>query len=475
MSMPSRIARYGLVVVIVLLSIALAGCGGYTPLTPSAPDTPVEEPPTPAPGEDQPTAAVPTEAGEGEIVEVVEEKVARADVERNTAPDVGEGEMGELAAGNTAFAFDLYQAVRAQEGNLIYSPYSVSLALAMTYAGARGSTEQQMADTFHFTLAQERLHPAFNALDLDLARRGEMEPEFEEEEGQHFKLNVANAIWGQDGFPFHEDFLTVLAANYGAGLRLLDFMSQPEAARQVINDWVAEETEERIKDIVPSGAITPETRLVLANAIYFNASWLHPFDEGSTHDEVFHLPDGSEVTVPMMSQRESFGYARGDGYQAASLPYYGGDAAMIVVMPDEGRFEAFEASLDAAAFDAVVDSLIWQDVVLTMPLFEYETDLNLSQTLAAMGMPDAFSPAADFSGMSDEPLFISAVLHKAFVKVDESGTEAAAATVVIMVGAAEGEPPEPVVLTLDKPFIFAIYDRASGTVLFVGRVVNPAG
>jgi serpin B len=475
MSMSFRTARCGLVVVLVLLSLALAGCGSYTPLTPSAPDTPVEEPPTPAPGEDQPTAVVPTEAGGGEVVEVMEGNVARADVERDSAPDVGEGEMGELAAGNTAFAFDLYQAVRSQEGNLICSPYSVSLALAMTYAGARGSTEQQMADTFHFTLPQERLHPAFNALDLDLIRRSETEPEIEGQEGQHFKLNVANAIWGQDGFAFHEDFLKVLAANYGAGLRLLDFMSQPEAARQVINDWVAEETEERIKDIVPPGAITPETRLVLANAIYFNASWLHPFDEGSTHDEVFHLLDGSEASVPMMTQQESFGYARGDGYQAVSLPYYGGDAAMIVVMPDEGRFETFEAGLDAATFDTAVGSLSRQDVVLTMPLFEYETDLNLSQTLAGMGMPDAFSPAADFSGMSDEPLFIGAVLHKAFVKVDESGTEAAAATVVIMVGAVEGEPLKPVVLTLDRPFIFAIYDQASGTVLFVGRMVNPAG
>ncbi len=472
--MSFRIARCGLVVVIGLLSLALAGCGGYTPLTPSAPDTPAEEPPTPAPDEDQPTAVVPTEVGGGEIVEVMGGKVARADVERDTAPDVGEGEMGELAAGNTAFAFDLYQAVRSQEGNLIYSPYSVSLALAMTYAGAHGSTEQQMADTFHFTLPQERLHPAFNVLDLDLARRSETEPEIEGQEGQHFKLNVANAIWGQDGFTFHEDFLKVLAANYGAGLRLLDFMSQPEAARQVINDWVAEETEDRIKDIVPPGAITPETRLVLTNAIYFNASWLFPFDEDSTHDEVFHLLDGSEVSVPMMTQQESFDYTRGEGYQAVSLPYYGGDTAMIIIMPDKGRFEAFEASLDAATFDTVVGSLSWQDVALTMPLFEYETDLNLSQTLATMGMPDAFSPAADFSGMSDEPLFIGAVLHKAFVKVDESGTEAAAATVVIMVGGVM-EPPEPVVLTLDKPFIFAIYDQVNGTVLFVGRVVNPAG
>ncbi len=435
--MPSRIARCGLVVVIVLLSLALVGCGGYTP------------------------------AGG---------KVARADVERDTAPGVGKGEMGELAAGNTAFAFDLYQAVRSQEGNLIYSPYSVSLALAMTYAGARGSTEQQMADTFHFTLPQERLHPAFNALDLDLARRGEREPKSEWEQGQHFRLNVANAIWGQKELAFRKNFLKVLATNYGAGLRLLDFTSQPEAARQVINDWVAEETEDRIKDIVPPGVITPETRLVLANAIYFNASWFFPFNEGSTHDEVFHLPDGSEVNVPMMTQQESFDYTRGDGYQAISLPYYGGDAAMIIVMPDEGQFEAFEAGLDAATFNAIVDSLSQHGVVLTMPLFECESDLNLSQTLVAMGMPDAFSPmAADFSGMSGRPLFISAVLHKAFVRVDEIGTEAAAATVIAVEEEATEEPPELVVLTLDRPFIFAIYDQVSGTVLFVGRVVNPAG
>jgi serpin B len=403
-------------------------------------------------------------------------KVARADVERDTAPDIGKEEMDELAAGNTAFAFNLYQAVCSQEGNLIYSPYSVSLALAMTYAGARGSTRQQMTDTFHFTLAQRQLHSAFNALDLDLARRGETEPALRRMGRQRFKLNVANAIWGQDGFAFHEDFLKVLAINYGAGLWLFDFTSQPEAARQVINDWVAEETEDHIKDIVPPGAITPDTRLVLANAIYFNASWFFPFNEGRVHDEVFHLPDGGEVSVPMMTQQKPLGHVRGEGYQAVSLPYYGGDAAMIAIMPDEGWFEAFEASFNAATFNAIVASLAQQDIRLTMPLFEYETDLDLSQTLAAMGMPDAFSPAAaDFSGMSNIPLFISAALHKAFVRVDEIGTEAAAATVIAMAGAVEGKPPEPVVLTLDRPFIFAIYDRVSGTVLFVGRVVNPAG
>ncbi len=331
-----------------------------------------------------------------------------------------------------------------------------------------------MADTLHFLLPQEELHPAFYSLGLDFAIRAEGASGYGEE-GQPFQLNIANALWGQEGYPFHEEFLNLLSESYGAGLYPVDFENAPGEARQMVNDWVAEETEDKIRDIVPPGAISPITRLVLANAIYFNAGWLFPFEESMTQDDVFTLLDGSQVTVPMMSQEESFGYVQGDGYQAVEMPYYGYDMAMLILVPDEGEFESFEEFLDFETFSAIQSSILWERVQLFMPSFEFEFDLSLSAILSSMGMTNAFDGAvADFSGMTDaESLFISEVLHKAFVKVDEQGTEAAAATVVIM--AAGGAPVGPIELRVDRPFIFTIYDHQTGSILFVGRVLNPAG
>jgi len=395
--------------------------------------------------------------------------MAQSDKPRSTSPDVTAPELTELVDGNTAFAFDLYQELSEEEGNLFYSPYSISLALAMTYAGARGETEQQMADTLNFTLSQDRLHPALNGLDLELASRGEG-AEGKDEEG--FRLNIANSIWGQEDYEFLDEFLDVLAENYGAGLRLLDFITAPEASRITINDWVSDRTEGRIEDLIPQGTIDALTRLVLTNAIYFNAAWLNPFSEDMTGDGAFHLLDGSEVTVPMMTQTESFGYTQGEGYQAVELLYDGLELSMVVVLPDSGEFEDFEDTLDADLMDAITNDLKYRKVTLTMPKFEFESDFSLVNTLAAMGMPVAFSAAADFSGMTGaRDLFIADILHKAFVSVDEAGTEAAAATAVVM--SLTAAPAEPVEVTLDRPFIFLIRDIETGAVLFVGRVANP--
>ena len=396
--------------------------------------------------------------------------MAQSDKPRSTLPDVTASELTELVDGNSAFAFDLYQELSKEEGNLFYSPYSISLALAMTYAGARGETEQQMADTLNFTLPQDRLHPALNSLDLKLASRGEG-AEGTDEEG--FRLNIANSIWGQEDFEFLDEFLDVLAENYGAGLRLLDFINAPEASRITINDWVSDRTEGRIEDLIPQGAIDILTRLVLTNAIYFNAAWLNPFSEDMTGDGAFHLLDGSEVTVPMMTQTESFGYVQGEGYQAVELLYDGRELSMVIVLPNNGEFEDLESTLDADLVDAITNDLKYRKVTLTMPKFEYDSDFSLVDTLAAMGMPVAFSTAADFSGMTGyRDLFISDILHKAFVSVDEAGTEAAAATAVIM--SLTAAPEQPVEVTLDRPFIFLIRDIETGAVLFVGRVANPS-
>jgi serpin B len=397
-------------------------------------------------------------------------EVIQSDKQRVTSPDVDEADLATLVEGNSTFAFDLYQAVRESDGNLFYSPYSISLALAMTYAGARGETAQQMADTLQFVLPQNRLHPAFNALDLELSHRGEGA---EGKDGEGFRLNIVNAIWGQKDYEFLSDFLDLLAENYGAGLRVLDFASAPEESRITINNWVSDQTEGRIKDLIPQGLIDALTRLVLTNAIYFNAAWQYPFQEDMTEDGPFYLLDGGEVTVPMMRQTELFGYAEGDGYQAVELLYDGGELSMIILLPAPGQFEAFEDSLDAQQVDELIGELEQGQVTLVMPKFEFESEFSLRETLSAMGMPVAFSVSADFSGMTgNRDLFIADVVHKAFVSVDEAGTEAAAAAAVVMPAAT---PPEGAVeVTINRPFIFLIHDIETGSILFVGRVVNPS-
>ena len=392
-----------------------------------------------------------------------------SDVQRVLSPVVPASEGEELVAGSNEFAFDLYRALATEDGNLFYSPYSISLALAMTYAGARGETEQEMADTLHFTLPQDRLHPAFNGLDLELASRGQG-AEGTDEEG--FRLNIANAIWGQEGYSFLERFLDTLAENYGAGLRIVDFEREAEKARVTINDWVADETEGKIRDLIPPGVIDDLTRLVLTNAIYFNAAWLSPFQEPNTEDGPFHTLDGREVQVPMMSQLASFGYAEGEGYQAVELPYDGEALSMVVLLPDAGEFEAFEGRLNADLFSSLAEDLTRRQVVLTMPRFKYESTFSLSDALKELGMPTAFTEFADFSGMNGEGgLYIQDVLHKAFVSVDEKGTEAAAATAVV-VGTTSAPSPD-VELTIDRPFVFLIRDIQTGAVLFAGRVLDP--
>ena len=441
------------VILLSLVALIVVGCAEPGP-TPSPAPTPAPAPapaPTPIPA--------PTPSG-----------ILRSDKQRVISPDVNEADLSTLVDENSAFAFDLYQSLRGEEDNLFFSPYSISLALAMTYAGARGQTAQEMADTLHFILSQDRLHPAFNRLDIELARRGEGA---KGKDGEGFRLNIVNAIWGQEDYEFLSEFLDVLAENYGAGLRVLDFVNASEESRITINDWVSEQTEGRIEDLIPQGAIDALTRLVLTNAIYFNAAWQFPFNEEATSDGPFYLLDGGEVIVPMMRQTESFGYAEEDDYQAVGLPYDGGELSMVILLPQADKFEAFESSMDFHRVTEIISNLTSQQVNLTMPKFEFESSFGLKKALTGMGMPIAFSPDADFSGMTgSRDLFIDDVLHKAFVSVDEAGTEAAAATAVIMTLTAVPSPP--VEVTVDRPFVFLIHDIETGTILFVGRIVNPS-
>ncbi len=398
----------------------------------------------------------------------VKAEVLQSDKPRSAPASLEEAQVPELVAGNNQFAIDLYHVLFDKGGNLFCSPYSISLALAMTYAGARGETEQQMADVLRFALPQEVLHPAFNALDQALASRGERL-----NEEQRFRLNIANAIWGQQDFDFLAAFLDTLAENYGAGLRLLDFVKAPDESRQTINRWVEEETEDKIKDLLPAGSISSDTRLVLSNAIYFNAAWMYPFEESVTQDGAFRLLDGSEATVPMMRESERLGYAEGAGLQAVELPYVRGELSMVILLPAAGRFEEFVEALDGRQLDAILADMSRVEVQLTMPKFEYESGFRLKDALRRLGMKQAFSGDADFSGMTGgRDLFISDVYHKAFVAVDEEGTEAAAATAVVMeLTAVAGRPVE---VKVDRPFVFLIRDIDSGAILFLGHVVNPA-
>ena len=400
-----------------------------------------------------------------------------------TAPSATEmdAELADLVNGNSAFAFDLYRALCVEDGNLFYSPYSISLALAMTYAGARGETERQMAGTLHFLLPQDRLHPAFNDQDIRLASRaGDQQGDFD----TGFRLNIANALWGQKGYEFVEEFLNVLSENYGAGVRPMAFMTMPEESRLTINDWVADRTEDRIKDLIPQGVINEFTRLVLTNAVYFNAKWRCTFDESSTLMRPFHLLDGGEVHVQMMmSEPEFFGYAKGEGYQAVDLPYVGGALSMTILLPDEGRFREFEKSINGVRVGRILEDIEAKLVELTMPRFEFKSQFMLVETLEKMGMPNAFDDrTSDFSGMDgtsclagDDPcLLISDVIHKAFVSVDEEGTEAAAVTAgLFFLNTAGVYEPQLIRVTVDRPFIFLIRDRATNTILFVGRMEKP--
>jgi serpin B len=390
----------------------------------------------------------------------------RSDVARDLQPNVTAGDFTTLVDGNTQFATDLYREVRGKPGNLFMSPHSISIALAMTYAGANSSTAAQMADVMHYDVPGEQLHAAFNKLDLDLASRadnatGDTIP---------FRLKTANAIFGQQDKSFMQPFLDTLARNYGAGLRVLDFIADPDASRLTINRWVEDQTNDKIKDLLPDGTITPDTRLVLTNAIYFSAAWDEPFRAEETADRPFKLADGATISVPTLHQVHDRGYGVGEGYKAAELPYDGGQLSMVVVVPDD--MATFEASLDAVRVKDIFASIHTSLLDLTLPKFEFEAPLGLKDVLQNLGMTDAFTPfVADFSGIDGtRDLVITDVLHKGFVSIDEKGTEAAAATAVVV---GTTSVPEPATLVVDRPFVFFIRDRPTGAILFVGRVLDP--
>ncbi len=372
----------------------------------------------------------------------------------------------DAAAAANAFAVDLYREISAGDDNLFYSPSSLAAALAMTWAGARGETAAEMADVLHLPADQAAAHAAWAALQ-DAWAPGE--------DATH-RLEVANRLWPQIGFDLQPSYLELVRERYDGGLQPLDFVGDLEGSRLTINAWVEDRTEEKIKDLLPPGSLVPATRLVLTNAVYFLGDWKHAFEPRATRDEDFRLPDGGTVAAPMMRQVERLNLAVHEGVRVLELPYAGEELSMFVLLPDapDGLAD-LERRLDAATLETWLGGATPERVRCVLPKFSVTAGFDLAATLAKMGMPSAFAPSrADFSGLTGgKDLVIDRVIHKAFVDVDETGTEAAAATAITMKLTSVSNEPPPVEFRADHPFLYLIRHRETGAILFLGRLTDP--
>jgi serpin B len=380
-----------------------------------------------------------------------------------------EKDLSAAVEGSKQFAVDLYARLRqSNKGeNIFFSPFSISTALAMTFAGARAQTAAEMAKVLHFTLPPDKLHPAYGSL-LKAAN--------DATESGGNTLAVANALWGQRGYEFLPSFLDLTRKIYGAGLNGVDFAKDCEGARGAINGWAEKQTLEKIKDLIPRGALRPETLLVLTNAIYFKGTWVTRFAKANTASLPFTLLGDQEIHVPLMHETALFGYAEDSDLQALELSYQGKKISMVVLLPKEkSGLSALEDKLSASWLDQRLGSMAEEKVSVYLPKFTTTLSFMLGETLKSMGMPLAFSGHADFSGMSAKPdLKISEVIHKAFVDVNEEGTEAAAATAVGMRRMVIARPAKPIPeFRADHPFLFLIRDKTTGAILFLGRVMDP--
>lgn len=388
------------------------------------------------------------------------------------------GDISVLVKSSNDFAFELYGKLSSMKGNLFFSPYSVSTALAMVYAGAKGQTEKEMADVLKVPVIneygcsgqltalwpQERYHASFGAIIKNLNEQGQK---------GSYELAVANALWGQKGYGFLNEFVWLIEKNYQGGLNQLDFINQAEQARQTINQWVELQTREKIKDLIKQGVLDADTRLVLTNAIYFKGKWENQFKKEKTASEQFYLPDDSTKTVSMMKQTEQVKYLQAENFEAVELAYKEQDLSMVIFLPAKGAsLDDFERNFSEKQFSQWQNLFTAREVEVHLPRFTLTWEQELGKVLKSMGMANSFTSDADFSGMTGhKELFISEIVHKAFVQVNEEGTEAAAATGVVM--RLTSVQPKPIVFRADRPFIFIIKDNLSGSVLFIGRIVEP--
>jgi len=444
---------------LVVLGSLLLGCGSEDPTAGAT---------SSSAGAPSPLAAAPA-AIESSLSEVPREAT-------ETAPD---GDLDQLVAGNTAFALDLFRATRGTfPRNLILSPNSVSTVMAMVEAGAEAETQHEIDKVLHYTLGEEALHPAFNRLQLELAARpDEAKPARGPDAGKEvLALHAAEGLFGSPDIPWKPEFLDLLAADYGAGMQTVDF-TQTEQARALINRWVAEQTAERITEILPPGSVNPDglpTELVLLNTLYLRASWAYPFPGSSPRD--FHLLDGSVVSVDTLEQAMPFPSAEGDGWRALELPYQGDKLSFVVILPGEGAFERFASGLSVDLLDSILSALDRDrdrpdEIIVKLPKFAFDSAFKLKEPLESLGLRLAFQKgAADFSAMGAPRggLWIDDIYHGATIAVDERGTEASAATAVVMVAGITDKK-----MTIDRPFVFLIRDRDTGAILFLGQVIDP--
>lgn len=376
--------------------------------------------------------------------------------------------VATTAGSGNEFGTDLYAGMRSEKSeNLFFSPYSISSALAMTYAGAEERTKQQMAKVLHISLPDSDLHSANDALRMVLINT---------DVKTGFQLRVANRLWIQTSFHLLPGFLELTKASYGAEMGLVDF-HQTEAARTAINSWIEDQTDRKIQNLLVPGSLVPETKLVLTNAIYFKARWKDEFNPKSTEDAPFYISASQSVVVPTMRRLHRFPYAAIDNAQILELPYgQDGSLSMLIVLPKTADgFEELEKKLSSKKLETWIGSLRSRTVEVRLPKFKMTAEFSLKPLLESMGMPLAFSDQANFSRIStQEPLKISAVIHKAFVDLNEEGTEAAAATAVLMMPtAAAPDREKPIEFRADHPFVFLIRHRKTQSILFMGRLMNP--
>jgi len=453
-----------LITAILVLSMILGACAPVNPQEPVATDPPQTDPGQAYPG------------GEEVVEPAKPEEPVNQDMDLTgglayiTDPSVSEDDLNDHAEDINNFALDLYHQLAKEEGNLIYSPYSIYQAFLMVYAGADTETRSQIADVLDIDLEDgDLVHEWMNALNLKLAEL----PDYLPEGSQPLVFNVANALWAQKDFHFEQAFLDKLSANYNAGLKLVDF-SNSEEVRQVINLWVATQTNDKIKDLIPQGMLNEMTRLVITNAIYFKGAWQNRFDEIHTKNAPFYLLDGSQVDVEMMSNSFNGVALVNDSFTAVRLPYEGGNYAMALLMPN-GDFKDFESTLDEDIFGDILNRLEdgYMMIDFHMPRFTTESSFSLADQLKALGIENAFdSTLADFTQITGQKdLYISDVVHQAFIDVNEEGTEAAAATAIGMT--TTSMPIESYEITLDHPFIYVIYEQTTNTIVFMGRFVKP--
>lgn len=387
-------------------------------------------------------------------------------------------DMDRIVEGNNTFATDLYaQLVIKSQGNCFFSPNSVHAALSMTYLGARGQTAKEMANVLHLAINREQIAPAFGGL-IRVLNRPKKVRVAEFKEVTPYQLSIANALWAMKDYPFRETYIAEVRENFDAELRELDFKNYPEPSRQTINNWVEKKTNQKIKELLPPGIINEYTRLVLTNAIYFMSNWAKKFRKKWTRDLPFTLTSGTKVTCPQMFQQGHFGYMETEDFQGLSLPYREHDLEMVIFLPKKtDGLAALEKKFTIENLNKWLGLFESHMVKVTLPKFKFSFTTELNDVLKTMGMKLAFIwPGADFTGMTKaRELFISAVLHKAFVAVDEEGTEAAAATAVVMRVTAARIETKPKVFSFkaDHPFIFIIRHRETGTILFMGRLINP--